>query len=375
MYALVAKMAPDPARVQRVLKDGLNRRPLSIPWHRAYQHVVRGDPVAKDQLRIAYDAELAKSPNDAGLLYLRGRIADNPALETAYFERSAKADPNLVWPWYALAYGQASRGNWKKANEYGQRVQATGKSVASWQTLYPLIRLGAGEGAAIARELTPVLAVKPPLEFREDLIHLCDALASVGQANVARQRLEEWWQRLPAAGKSQPVARAVRATCLYIIGDYDPSTLEWQSLGVQEATFRAPHARAETDKPQEIARDAQFLQRADGWANLSLALSYHLGGDVEGFQAWVEKAAEKLADGSDAERRLAGWLRGPIAPSAEELDEINEYPTTKMLALAALALRHPAKRGELQAYARRLNVSRQSPYRLIQRICGGAAPR
>jgi hypothetical protein len=50
------------------------------------------------------------------------------------------------------------------------------------------------------------------------------------------------------------------------------------------------------------------------------------------------------------------------------LDDLILPAKPKAIVLAALALKHPTRRAELGAAARRFNVDRTYPYHLIQRI-------
>ena len=92
---------PDHARpVEEFLKSGLDRRPVVIPWHRAYQAVAEINRT--DQGLIAfYDGLNKAEPASGALLYLRGRIRPDWSKRQQFYRNAVNADPKLSWPWMA----------------------------------------------------------------------------------------------------------------------------------------------------------------------------------------------------------------------------------------------------------------------------------
>ncbi|MGC8642875.1 MAG: hypothetical protein ACP5XB_23705 [Isosphaeraceae bacterium] len=88
----------DSSRIETFLKSGLNRKPVPVEWHRAYQSVCQDH--ARDQGLVAlYDQFLSADPRSALLLYLRGRIDPDWKRRETWYHKSIDADPGLAWPW------------------------------------------------------------------------------------------------------------------------------------------------------------------------------------------------------------------------------------------------------------------------------------
>ena len=88
-------------RARQFLQAGLWQQPLSIAWHRAFQDLDRS-PERHKSLAAEYDRSLTKEPNNAGLLYLRGRIEDDRARRrssSAARVRPTPRWPGRKWPW------------------------------------------------------------------------------------------------------------------------------------------------------------------------------------------------------------------------------------------------------------------------------------
>src|SRR5207302_7700770 len=103
-------------RAERFLRAGLARRPVAVRWHRVYQSL-RADRKRDQRLIGDYDAMLKAEPENSALLYLRGRLSEDPAEGTQFFERACKADEGNPWPLFALGYDRENAGDWKGARE------------------------------------------------------------------------------------------------------------------------------------------------------------------------------------------------------------------------------------------------------------------
>ena len=103
---LAATWQKDLARLEAFLKSGLDRRPVQVQWHRAYQAVGEINRHDADLLAL-YDRYLKAEPRNAALIYLRGRVDPNWDEQERYYRRAIEADPRQPWPLMAL--GDARR--------------------------------------------------------------------------------------------------------------------------------------------------------------------------------------------------------------------------------------------------------------------------
>jgi tetratricopeptide (TPR) repeat protein len=150
-YVEAAKEKGQTDRAREFLKAGLDGRPVAIVWHRAYQDVctATGRTAA---VAAQYDALLAKEPDSAALLYLRGRVDGDHIKGQMFFDRACQADPRLGWPWMALAYDAATMGDWPRGRQLADKAFELKLDCPSLQVLRHLARLATGDTAAMKTE-------------------------------------------------------------------------------------------------------------------------------------------------------------------------------------------------------------------------------
>ena len=188
-YVEAAKDRNQTDRAEHFLEAGLWRTPLSIPWHRAYQDLGRTEP-RETGLAAQYDARLAKQSRSAGFLYLRGRVSAAPGQSEEFFRRACEADPGLAWPWMALAYTAAGRGDWPQARAMADKAFAMKLDEPSLLHIRHEARLACGDTAAMEAEYRQRLQASPPGENGQTLMELCDVLAVQGKDRDARQAVD-----------------------------------------------------------------------------------------------------------------------------------------------------------------------------------------
>jgi tetratricopeptide (TPR) repeat protein len=362
-YTQAAESAGRDERAARFLKNGLWRRPISVPWHRAYQNLI--DEVEREtSLTTDYDVQLKQDPKNARLLYLRGRASAEHAESVEYFQRSRDADPALPWPWFALAYSAASRGDWQESQSLVDKSFELGLEDSTVVPFRHLVRLGAGEAAAMEAEYRRQFATQAAGGDVRGLLALCEVLAVQGKAEEARGILAEWEARLPAAARSGEAVQTCRQAVSYMLGDFE-ALAALSSAGQLPPELRL-HVLTATGQPAVAAQDAALAESLkDPFNALAMCLAFGVSGNQAESQVWNDRACAELDQRDGDCRRVAAILRDSRSPSPRQLDEIVLSPPQKALVLAAAAFRFPAQKAEFAALARRLNVSRMPPYHLV----------
>ncbi|HWE36735.1 MAG TPA: hypothetical protein VG406_09220 [Isosphaeraceae bacterium] len=359
-----------PERALAFLKSGLDRRPPSVRWHRAYQMLMQRDG-HEAGLFAQYDRYLAADPKNAAFLYLRGRIDPDWDRQDEYFARSTEADPNLPWPWMARGMQAASRARWAEAVPLLRKARELGLIEPGVQVVESTGRLATGEADAMVRELHTRLTSQP-LDA-EAAILLGDALVASGQADRIDTELNTWQNRLQGPDQSQ-LAPMIRALAYYQAGRLDECERICSSNMQMSGTLRAQALLAQ-GKAKEVAADPRFAPALqEPWAELAVALGLALEDDEAGAASWRERACQALEPMSRDYRQAAAILRADEPTPLADLDHIFLEPNEKALVLAVLGTRFPDHRPEYFAAAQKYTVRFLPPHHLVRRAVEGAKP-
>ncbi len=358
-------------RLEAFLKSGIERRPLSVEWHRAYQNAAEADgPDAS--LPALYDRFLASGPGDAALLYLRGRIDPDVRRRDDYYHRSIAADPKLSWPWMALAGRAAAGARWDECLRCVRQAQELKLKDDQITSLAHIARLGKGEAAGLAEDYRARLAANP-----FDLIAMLlleDALAASGRSDAIEPAISAWESRLPMESRSS-ILPMVRSLALYEAGKPQESLdLCLGNPQLRDSPMPA-HSLLALGRTRDVADDPAFARSGDDpWLALSVSLGFALEGRADEAKAWRERSIRRL-ESLTAEARRAGKIlasEGPVP--VEEFDLVLVSPESRALMFAVMGERFPATRAEYRAAAARFNLQRKPPYLLVQRAIAAERP-
>ena len=352
------------SRIEEFLKSGLDRQPVVVPWHRAYQTVAEMN--GHDQgLAARYDGYLHSDPKSGALLYLRGRIEPDWASRVDLYRQAIAADPKLSWPWMALGAQAAAEARWDECLRCIRKAEDLGIEEESLRSLPHQARMATGEAKTLVNEYRTRLATDPTRFIL--LLQLCDALAASGQGERIMSEVAAWQNRLPAEVQSQ-IAGPLRALTLYQSGKFEEC--ERLCRGIPALAHSSLHVQTllAMKKGKEVAANPSFEKN---WENplISLALSLELSleGQPEESARWRERAIKKLESATPLIRPAAKFLASSEPPALTDLSRLQIEADDKALLCAALADRFPAKRAEYQAAASRYNILRQPPYHLVSR--------
>jgi len=370
-YVALAKAGQRDRQADALLAEAVKRRPIEIPWHRAYQerHMSAREMPA---LIREYEALLAAEPANSALLYLRGRLCSKTGDCMALFERAIAADPKNAHAHFALAYDQSSAGDWAAARAHLATAVELRPEEQQFQEAWYEVRLALQEGPVLEAELRQQLEKKPlsiDLNFK-----LCEVLLSQGRDETARKLggdyEREALRRFPREGASY--TRAFRQELLYALGDF--AGLEKLLAGVkgEESQFDKFKALLESGKlPEaEALYPLNSKDLTDPFHFLAFSIAWSQAGDSVKGVLCRDKCVWLLRQGTLREQALASLLERARPVTRADVSEITLDSAHKAIVLTALGQRFPEQRAEMFAAARRLNVRRVYPYHLLNRVTG-----
>ncbi|MBC7816612.1 MAG: hypothetical protein IAG10_06970 [Planctomycetaceae bacterium] len=366
VYATRPQGDANERRVFEFLKAGLWRKPISVPWHRAYQHQ---KSVIENEAALAaeYDTHLQQDPNDDALLYLRGRVGTTRADQLKHFQLANEKGPQSGWPAMALAYDAANRGQWQEAKQWCDKAVNVLRADPSFRNLWHIVRMANGEAGAMEAEYRQQMAGQDYLEMLAAVSHLADVLAAQQKHDEARQTIRQWFAKM--AGPNTP-AEALSPFDLmldYVCGNVDGFRQNRDKLSSQSPSQLQLQFLLAIGDPDSAVKIEGLDKLTNEWpALLGISLSYSLAGNSTEAEAWLTRACDKMREANGELKRGAALLQRERAPTDDELDEIVLRVTETPLFLAALAQRFPDRKAKLNQRAELLNISRQPPYLLVK---------
>jgi hypothetical protein len=345
-------------RVEAFLKSGLDRRPVLVAWHRAYQTAAERN--GHDAALLAlYDRALAAEPTNGALLYLRGRVEPDWDGQERLYRRAIEAAPRLGWPWLGLGLRAAAAASWadclrdlRKARELKVDEDLLGQGLQ-------IARLATGDAKSLVQEYRDRLA-RNALDLRT-MMHLIEAMAATGPPEPVERELAAWENPLPAEVRGAFVG-PVRAVALYEIGKFaDCEQLCGRLDLLRDSALRVQTLLAMRQAEQAAGNAAFAKTWDDGWSALAVSLALGLDGRAEESARWRERAISKL-ETAGSEPRQAARILGATAPVAgEDLSRLIIDPGAQAMMGLVLAQRFPARRAEYHAVAARFNFLRRPP--------------
>ena len=163
--------------VEEFLKSGLDRRPIIVPWHRAYQAAADMNGHGQGLIPF-YDGLMKSEPLNGALIYLRGRIDPDWERQREYLHRASKASPTLPWPWMALGMHSAAEAKWSECLNDLRKARELKVNPQYIRDELHVARLATGGADGLATEYQSTLAANP-MDFPTVPL-LTDALVASG---------------------------------------------------------------------------------------------------------------------------------------------------------------------------------------------------
>lgn len=355
-------------RVSQFLKSRLWNPPISVAWHRAYMGL-KFETGLDAQLLAEYDTRLQQTSDDARLLYLRGRVSPTRDEQLKFFQQAFAKDPQVGWSAMALGFDAAHRGEWREAKEWCDKASASLRNDPSFRLLRHQTQIALGDMSALESEYRQSLQGHDLLEMMTAVFRLADLLAVQGKNDEARREYAQFMSKIAPTAPPGTGTSPYDLVVDYLCGDAEGFLKKQPNISPTQASVPLVCWLVATGQPDVAASLPQVNTIINDWDDmLAMSVSYAVkGNDVEA-AAWRVKACEQLRKTDTQSRRLAELLERDTAPATEELNDLVLSLSEMPLVLVSLAQRYPERRGDLNSWATRLNVSRHSPYLLVKQV-------
>ena len=369
VLATAAQML-EPAEARNFFAQHLATRPVLVEWHRVYQSYGRVRLPEVD-LHAEYRRLAEAEPEEGAFAYLYGRLLDNPAEDTVWFERAIAAGRPCAYGHLALAYAAASRGDFPGALACLDRARQAGVDSPSERSQRIDCLLALGRPADALREFRS-RSGHATIDFAHAGTEFHLSYLAAGKA-AAQRVVDDFIARLPEglrAQSSPTIRKNFGARLAYYEGNPAAVGANIDDEDDDSDKFVAALCRADRAAAE---RHLAALPRQTSTSWLLLYLSARLARDPRA-EAYWNNAVTALAGEPEGHARLAAHFAGtaPLAP-ADIVDLPMDF-AEKRLVLAAIGLHEPALRAAAFARARQCNFSREFPHHLVAAALASAQP-
>ncbi len=325
-----------PREALDLLETVLAGAPRHVDALRLRQDVLR-ERGRRGRLQAEVDDALAAAPDDATMLYLRGRIATGTAAKLDAFRRAAELEPASIWPWLGLAH------TLRRSDP--ERARAIYQALYAATDRHPLVAIAF---AALLRDQERYLeAAEIYARLRDDTRVPGVGDLGLAQCWLAVDRRPEAWSALMAALRERPYDPGVQAMLrgwlqmsagadqvaqAFDLLREDPARLP--DLAAGDGAMLAAELLQRAQQPQAVLSlfEAQHVSaRQPGLRRLQRRLLLSVG-DVPGFLATVRADIPSWLVGAEPNQLRGRWLalldgpwhdHDPLA-SASECVELGE---------------------------------------------------
>lgn len=365
LAAAATYLKPDDGRA--LFARGLAARPINVEWHRYYQEFMQRDFPDFDLVK-QYREFSAAEPQSGALMYLYGRLIDDPAESKRINEAALAAKAPSPYAALALGYDYLITGDYPMAMKYYQQALQGGLHSSSLEVNLRYARLGLHDYAGLLADAVAVSKQQPnnlDAVGEEIIMSFLTGRSRADAESLAARFLASFNRLKQVNAQDRADAAAYLASTIdYCTGDF--------------AAFAADNAKVKTPDSQFVAaltsgNAAQALallkglppEQVSSIAWLECYVAAKLKGDEATAETAYANALDALVRDSSGLRPLVATLRSGAAPSMEMLAGLALMPPQKSLLLAALALRFPPNHAAFAKLADAYNIDPMFPHHLI----------
>ncbi|HZZ71068.1 MAG TPA: hypothetical protein VFE24_02380 [Pirellulales bacterium] len=357
------------------LESGLERRPVELEWHRAYQFLAgcqrkRADLIDQYQKFLDQDS---KNPN---LLYLFGRIQSSRQQAIKYFDEAIALNASHAHALRARSWRNRVAGDFAAARRDAEAARQAAPSdptmLEDWREEGFLLQDYASVEQAVREEL---LASPFSLELNDELL---EALVDQNRRPAALESIEQYRRHLQAKEIPLDVANHLVQSLNYDSGDFkrlaeDPCDPNDESRIRFEAAFELGDLSRAAELLKNLAKSGPAPDE-----ELCFAIAWRSQQDLAKAKEWEQRAIEHFRERGIDESDIGDFLEHPERATIESARDLPVDVREKAIVLTAVAQQCvPEQRQKILALARQLNGRLQFPHHFLtrmQRKLDGAPP-
>jgi len=358
------------AELAQLLEETLRYRPVLIRSHRIYQDLPEVS-VNYKALIARYDAMLAEEPDNADLLYLRGRIDADDEKQRRFLSQAREADPDLAWLDYSAGFDAMSSGQWDEALQLLQLAVKKGLP-EQLDGIQHFLMMALGQFEEAESMHRAILKETPG--------HLATAI-SLAEALVRQKRSFEADQILSDAITSFTVqsngnfaahAQAAKSLKCYFKGELTEAVQE--ASGISDPALYLIRAMMLVEQG-EMDQAVQLLSSVDQSEQKRLlvlcSLGYFAIGDFQHADEYYQKAIDHFVSMGPRYSSLTTLVKSePTLNTFSDMLTITADPSEKAALLTLLGTRTDSQeiRESLFAGARQMMIQLMPPRGLLENI-------
>lgn len=357
-------MANESEDIFVTLRHGTALRPLLVDWHRMYQSIMERSKPDHD-LVSEYSALVKANPQNRELMYLLGRILNDPAEAAKWFEKAEQGPHPIGFGYGALCYEQYCNGEFEKAAKLLEKALKIKPDREQWQGQYRTLLLGAERYEDLLIEIRKLRKEAPLLGSY--VVEETRTLAQTGRVTEANKALDIY---LAAVKAEDPEClgewrKTIKGVIAYAGGDH---TAYYECYGKSEdpndvfAVALLKQDAAAAEKALAKIENPTYFQHL-----LVYCLLAHKGQSEQAGKQ-LDKAVELLMKGAPEHKTIVKMLRGDADLVRQRLGPLHIEPYEKRVFATAIGLAVPATRDHCFAIARRHNFDHTFPYHTLAAI-------
>jgi tetratricopeptide (TPR) repeat protein len=376
-YLPALAMLTEPAERVEFLRPGLERRPVVVNWHRAYQDALTSSG-QDDRAEREYVEMLTREPDNPDLLYLAGRAAIDMDKALDLLRRATEGSPPSAHAFFALSGYYLANGDFDLASRHAETVlrMMPGEQGVRWYCRQAL--LAGGKYDRVLKMLhedqsgpaaLAVGAVSEEVGLRAMLAKQNPALAAEHASN-AQYAVTSVCDRLAAEYEPEAVAphtRRFEAQKAYCSGD----AAGFVKI-LTESSDPHDHFAAYVTSGNIEAAEAALEPGADADRHLLLYLAASQAGNRAVADKHLRAATGLLAKGDYESRAFGKALAAETTVPLAQMLRFRMTPRQKVVLLAALGVKDAAARDACFALGRLLNYDPRFPHLLLDQVFAGA---
>lgn len=348
-----------------VLGPLLDRRPLAIEAHRAFQDI--SDLLHKTtDLDKRYEDLLKANPTSGDAMYLLARITADPAKAIALHTAAIAATPPQPLSRRAIAATQLERGDFALAMQTALDAIKAGDTEENLSAIVrnSLQGLGRLDECLIRPEFAQPIGTAG-FDIDTERIWM---LVAMKKTDAARAAVDQIAAR--SSPEHQNDTHAYLSSMIaHASGDMAESILAARRANIPSCKFQAAIMDGQLETALALITPAPGSGGSD-WgpsAHLTLALAAALAGKTDLRDQHAELAGAMLADQSRYTRHAGTTLKATgVVPTVDDAARMSIESTDKAMLFALMGLRNPAARDECFRLAKLFNFDRRFPYQLVK---------